>query len=53
MFFILPFENSPLSSFCPDDRKWSPGEMEEVAASVEEGLVAGAAAKKTVVSGVD
>ena len=38
IFFIFPFENSSVSSFSPDDRKWASGAiLEAAAAAVETG----------------
>ena len=48
MLIIFPFKNISVSSFSPDDSKWSSGAMLEVAAAA----VVAAREEKTAASGV-
>ena len=47
VLFLFPFENSPVSSFIPDDRKGASGAM---AKAEEAEVAAGVAATKTAAS---
>ena len=50
ILFMLPFENSSVSNFIPDDRKWASGAMSEAKVAT---VAMGTAAAKTVAYGVD